>query len=191
MTRRSFAAGIGIAALLGLIAFSVDALFEHAHAASPSYQCVRIDYVLDGDTVAVRDCNTGRKIRVRLAGVWAPELDEPGGIAAKAQLQRLLSRDTHFTFFWNGEWSYRRQVGNLLSRQVNAVAQMNAYLASRSPTETEAVVTSRVSDPSCSSTATGWVTVGPCYRGSAGYDARFDGDNDGISCERGCRFWRR
>lgn len=43
-------------------------------------------YVIDGDTVAKDD------LRIRLAGIDAPEMDQPGGQDAKTHLRRLTGR---------------------------------------------------------------------------------------------------
>ena len=82
---------------------------------------------------------------------------------------------------------------NNVNRQMNdylLAAKREADTAAKREADTAAQPTVRVSDPSCRSTKTGWVTIGPCYQESFGYQARYDGDGDGVSCERGCRFWR-
>jgi endonuclease YncB( thermonuclease family) len=48
----------------------------------------------DGDTVTMildQDFDDMKKINIRLANVWAPELDEHGGIQTKAYVSFLLS----------------------------------------------------------------------------------------------------
>ena len=44
--------------------------------------------VVDGDTIVVRRVGDRRDLRVRLYGVDAPELDQPGGVAAREWLIR-------------------------------------------------------------------------------------------------------
>jgi len=45
----------------------------------------RVEAVNDGDTVTCRDASA-RGVRIRLVGIDAPELDQPGGPAARAAL---------------------------------------------------------------------------------------------------------
>jgi len=52
----------------------------------PRYTVTR---VIDGDTIEITDAG-GIRTRVRLRRVNAPELDEPGGEAAKAALEAEL-----------------------------------------------------------------------------------------------------
>ncbi len=194
--RRCLLAVVALALLLGLVSALTPA---HAERSFKPGGCFWLEYVIDGDTVIAEDCNSGTEYRIRLEDVDAPELDEPGGEAARAELQRVLSASLLWIFKWSGETSYDRFVGVIVWRSHDVNRQMNDYLReakseakskAKSEDDTEAQPAVRVSDPSCRSTATGWITIGPCYRGSFGYQARYDADNDGVSCELGCRVYR-
>ncbi len=52
-------------------------------------RAVRLERVVDGDTIVVRD-RSGKRLRIRLAGIDAPELKQTGGQAAKKFLQAEL-----------------------------------------------------------------------------------------------------
>ena len=60
-------------------------------------------YVIDGDTIIVRG------IRVRFAAIDAPELDQPGGEAAKWHMV-ALTRGRNVTCEFTGKRSYERLV---------------------------------------------------------------------------------
>ena len=49
----------------------------------------KVKQVIDGDTLEIKSGE-----RIRIANLDAPELNEPGGQAAKRRLQRLLPRNT-------------------------------------------------------------------------------------------------
>lgn len=49
-----------------------------------------IDRVIDGDTIVVRPASTDQPIRVRIAGIDAPELKQPYGKEARRRAMRLL-----------------------------------------------------------------------------------------------------
>ena len=61
-------------------------------------------YVIDGDTVEIKGT------RVRLAGVDAPEIDQPFGKASKFALVKMCKGKV-VTAFLTGEDSYNRKVG--------------------------------------------------------------------------------
>ena len=50
----------------------------------------RVEVVNDGDTVTCLDAE-GRRVKIRMLGIDAPELDQPGGTAARAALAAKLS----------------------------------------------------------------------------------------------------
>jgi micrococcal nuclease len=50
----------------------------------------RVEAVNDGDTVTCLDTN-GARVRIRLVGIDAPELDQPAGTAARAALAAKLA----------------------------------------------------------------------------------------------------
>ena len=172
-----------------------------------SARCLNVTHVIDGDTIIATDCNSGAEVRVRLANLSAPEVDEPGGAEATQHLSSMLRHGDLITLDWHGERSYGRLVGDLYVRRSNGMVHINEEMrrhvasdASQDSTDlsdqssthnaSQEQQEQRVSDSSCSSTTTGWVTVGPCYEGSTGYNARYDSDNDGVACEQGCRFYR-
>ncbi len=188
------------------IAFVVAAvaLIGAGLATDVSARCLNVKHVIDGDTIIAADCNSGAEVRVRLANLSAPEVDEPGGAEATQHISSMLKHADLIVLDWHGEESYGRLVGDLYVRRSNSMVHINEEmrryfandvaqeandLSDQSPTH-NASQEQRVSDPSCSSTETGWVTVGPCYQGSAGYEASYDRDNDGVACEQGCRFYR-
>lgn len=83
----------------------------------------RLVRVIDGDTVVVETdsgFNGRMQVHVRLQGVFAPELDEPGGPEAKARLESLVAGDgwnlrLETTRLKNGSeaTSFARYVGRL------------------------------------------------------------------------------
>ena len=69
---------------LGLVVLMLTAC-----AREPTYVVTK---VIDGDTIEITDAG-GIRTRVRFRDVDAPELDEPGGPEAKAELEaRLLGK---------------------------------------------------------------------------------------------------
>lgn len=64
-------------------------------------------WVIDGDTIVVN------KIKVRLFGIDAPELDEPWGQRAKWEMV-ALTKGQRITVYLNGQTSYDRLVGTCL-----------------------------------------------------------------------------
>jgi endonuclease YncB( thermonuclease family) len=77
-------------------------------------------YAIDGDTARVTvDCGFGAAFRfdLRLAGINAPELRDPGGVEAKRELDRLLTMrpiivTTHRTATGGDVRSFARWVGS-------------------------------------------------------------------------------
>ncbi len=68
--------------------------------------------VSDGDTVTIVD-DTGKKHRIRLAGIDAPEKDQPYGLEFTKNLERLInSKRTTINFFKYDR--YGRIVGKVL-----------------------------------------------------------------------------
>lgn len=65
------------------------ALGGEAAAAGPSWHA-RAEFVVDGDSLWVRPERGGRRARLRLQGIDAPELCQPGGASARAALQALV-----------------------------------------------------------------------------------------------------
>ncbi len=60
-------------------------------------------HAIDGDTISVSD------VRIRLYGIDAPELSEPGGAPAKSNLQHIVG--TRVTCHLTGSMSYNRHIG--------------------------------------------------------------------------------
>ena len=181
--------GVLVAAAL-VVALGITVVQQTASAQTKRY-CLQVVRVIDGDTFVAKGCRTNREYRIRMQGVRAPEIGEPGGAAATQHLRSLLPRGTRISFQWSRARSYGRYVGITYVRGRNIDRQMDSFVRSsrRSPT------TASTRSSSCAHSGRphpggGWATVGPFYRGCPGYDARYDGDNDGISCERGCRYWK-
>jgi micrococcal nuclease len=59
-------------------------------SASPAYTA-RVSYVFDGDTLWVRPSDGGRRRKLRIEGIDAPEICQDGGIAARDALRQRLS----------------------------------------------------------------------------------------------------
>lgn len=85
------------------------------------YECTVLR-VIDGDTVQV-EVDHGMQIRsiqnIRLLGVFAPELSEPGGKEMKAVLQKWCSDHSTGTLILNTKKdsrSFNRYLGTIVSR---------------------------------------------------------------------------
>lgn len=52
-----------------------------------------VAYISDGDTMTIYD-EAQNKLRIRFAGIDAPESDQPGGLESKAHLMELLPKGT-------------------------------------------------------------------------------------------------
>ena len=65
----------------------------------------KVKKVIDGDTIKIKDGTT-----VRIANLDAPELEAPGGKAAKQKLQKLLPRGTQIGISAEKAKSYGRSV---------------------------------------------------------------------------------
>ena len=77
-------------AVLALAWLAAGASVAQARApARAAWQGV-VSYVVDGDTVRVRPAGGGKPVNVRLAGIDAPELCQPGGTASRDALKRRL-----------------------------------------------------------------------------------------------------
>ena len=74
--------------------------------------------------------------------------------------------------------------GSCSGSQCNSKAWMATLLDNR-------INSLRGGSQSSNSSGGDWVTQGPCLRGQSCYSANADADGDGVSCERGCRYWRR
>jgi endonuclease YncB( thermonuclease family) len=82
----------------------------------------------DGDTVTVAGVEQGA-VRVRLAGIDAPEIGQPYGDAARRRLADLVLGQT-VNVFWHKRDRYGRLVGRVEVNDVDAgIALLNAGLA--------------------------------------------------------------
>lgn len=79
-----------LAALAGALALLSVLAWWWAGGPTPTALYGRVQYVYDGDTLAI-DTEQGR-IVARLWGMDAPESDQPGGSDATAALRRLVHR---------------------------------------------------------------------------------------------------
>jgi endonuclease YncB( thermonuclease family) len=61
-------------------------------------------YIIDGDTIAIK------RTKIRLAGIDAPEIDQPYGQKSKWEMVRIC-KGQEITVVMHGETSYDRQVG--------------------------------------------------------------------------------
>ena len=68
-----------------LIAFSVHSAWAEG---------MNVTYVTDGDTLWVQPAGGGRPVKLRLAGIDAPEICQAGGRAARAALASRAARRT-------------------------------------------------------------------------------------------------
>src|SRR5690606_35116702 len=69
--------------------------------------------IADGDTATVTDLNTGEQVKVRFAGIDAPESKQQFGQEAKRELERLLSRKGKLSVLPREIDRYGRTVGEL------------------------------------------------------------------------------
>jgi endonuclease YncB( thermonuclease family) len=72
----------------------------------------QVGSIHDGDTL--RLTNGSREEKIRLCGIDAPELDQPGGIAARDRLQALLFNRTIKPYFLEKD-RYQRTVAELFT----------------------------------------------------------------------------
>lgn len=49
-----------------------------------------VTYVMDGDTIRVRPPEGGKPLQLRIHGIEAPEICQPGGMAARSALKRRI-----------------------------------------------------------------------------------------------------
>lgn len=91
-------------------AFLVAAALVAARSASPPEGAwpSRVERVLDGDTFTVVQGAT-----IRIEGIDAPELDQPGGAASKARLTELLDHNTIYLVYV-GVDKYRRLLARVI-----------------------------------------------------------------------------
>jgi len=83
----------------------------YAHADTINGQVVK---VADGDTITVQD-NMGQKHQIRLAGIDAPEMNQPYGLNSKNSLRSLVAGQT-VTVEYKKRDRYGRIIGKVLFR---------------------------------------------------------------------------
>lgn len=84
MLLRMILVGVGLC-------WSLQAAAETASpAVSDMPEQVRVFRVLDGDRLLVR--TRAHSLRVQLAGIDAPELDQPGGVGSQKLLEKMVTR---------------------------------------------------------------------------------------------------
>jgi len=75
----------------GLAAFALASLSHPAPIVAAERFAARVEHVPDGDSITVRT-DDGRRLKIRLAGIDAPELGQPHAQAARDHLRtRILS----------------------------------------------------------------------------------------------------
>jgi endonuclease YncB( thermonuclease family) len=105
--------------VLTFLAFSLP-----AHAYEFTGHVIRVH---DGDTVLVK--TTERKFSIRIAGIDAPELAQPFGVASRDHLAALVL-DKDVRIVWHKHDKYNRRVGKMLLGTTDAaLAQLRAGLA--------------------------------------------------------------
>lgn len=57
-------------------------------------ESMKVTHVTDGDTLWVRPAGGGRPVKLRMAGIDAPEICQAGGLAARAALASRVARRT-------------------------------------------------------------------------------------------------
>ena len=93
------------------IILSLISLFLYSPVLADTLQG-KVIKVADGDTVTIVD-DSGRKHRVRLAGIDAPEKDQPYGDVSTQSLNKLVS-DKIVTIKYEKRDRYKRIVGKVL-----------------------------------------------------------------------------
>lgn len=101
-----------LAWLLFLLCWASVALAARPHAESVPIQSAWVSWVMDGDTVLLLPEGAREALRVRLLGIDAPELCQPGGEAARdALMAQVLRRSVRVQVV--GQDSYGRQLGRV------------------------------------------------------------------------------
>ncbi len=111
---------VALALLVGLIGCigTKDVVKPPTDAAKPAAIkakdriIVTVVRVIDGDTVVVKRKDTGKEFKVRLWGIDAPEMNQPGGKEAKAWLVEF-TKGIHLRYQHKSKDRYGRSVGVL------------------------------------------------------------------------------
>ena len=112
-----------LAWLMSLLCWASVALAARPHAESVPIQNAWVSWVMDGDTVLLLPEGAREALRVRLLGIDAPELCQPGGEAARdALIARVLRRTVRMQVV--GQDSYGRQLGRVWLDTQDVAAEM-------------------------------------------------------------------
>jgi endonuclease YncB( thermonuclease family) len=80
-------------AVLALLLACTSALSRAQDDLTPFFDA-RVVGVIDGNTINVSNTSTGQQVYVRLRGIDAPEMQQPGGAAARQSLAGLVAGKT-------------------------------------------------------------------------------------------------
>ncbi len=86
---------------------------------------VRVTRTIDGDTVEVDQQSCRGRLKVRLFGIDAPEMDQPGGWDATLKLQELLTEDDDIMLETMAFDQYGRAIGLLYWRSYGRLQSIN------------------------------------------------------------------
>ena len=112
-----------LAWLMSLLCWASVALAARPHAESVPIQNAWVSWVMDGDTVLLLPEGAREALRVRLLGIDAPELCQPGGEAARdALIARVLRLSVRMQVV--GQDSYGRQLGRVWLDTQDVAAEM-------------------------------------------------------------------
>ena len=95
------------------------------HSSVPTYSGEVVS-IIDGDTIHVREYTTKKLHKVRLAGIDAPELDQPYGPNAKAALEAILKYHTVQVQVQAND-KYQREIATVSSKGADISAFMLRY----------------------------------------------------------------
>ena len=126
MTRSPLAARLcarRLAGLLALLCLAGSALAASPRSEDVPTQSAWVSWVMDGDTVLLLPEGTHEAVRVRLLGIDAPELCQPGGEAARDALIALVLRRT-VRLQIVGQDSYGRELGRVWLDTQDVAASM-------------------------------------------------------------------
>ena len=114
--------GLCVLAALALLGPALAAR-AHPDTAGQGEQSAWVSWVMDGDTLLLLPEGQHEPLRVRLLGIDAPELCQPGGEAARDALIALVLRRT-VRLQLQGQDSYGRQLGHVWRDTQDVAAEM-------------------------------------------------------------------
>lgn len=121
--------GVRRAGMLAIVAVAIiagllnDAAEIQGSWSSDEQNILSLAYVSDGDTVAAHGAG-GDILRIRLAGIDAPETAQPWGLEAKEYLMRLLPKGSRFQIEPAGTDRYGRVIARITLAGEDINAQM-------------------------------------------------------------------